>query len=211
MCSSRSVYAVPVVDRRLTGEERRRRLVAVARRIVARDGADALTLARVAVEDGVSKPVVYGHFPTRAALLLALYDDFNARQTGALTEALAAAGPSLPARTAAISRAFVSCHLLEGAEVPGVVDALTGDPGLEARRRAAEETYLQACREALASATGGGELSPAAAVAFLGAAENLSRAALHGTIGSPEAEQTLAAVLRTVLTAGTTRAPRSRS
>lgn len=188
------------MEQRLTGGERRERLVAVARRIVARDGADALTLARVAVEDGVSKPVVYGHFPTRSALLLALYDDFNDRQTEALVAALAAAGRSLSARIAAISQAYVSCHLVEGVELPGVVDALTGDPELEARRRDAEQTYLDACRAALAGAGGGGELSPAAAVAFLGAAENLSRAALFGTIASPEAERTLGVVLRTVLT-----------
>jgi AcrR family transcriptional regulator len=57
-----------------------RQLLDVAWQLVREEGTEALTLGRLAERAGVTKPVVYDHFVTRAGLLAALYEDFDARQ-----------------------------------------------------------------------------------------------------------------------------------
>ena len=71
-------------SKRLPRDERRRQLLETAAAIVRAEGTDALTLARVAEQAGVTKPVAYEHFETRAGLLVALYRHFDARQTEAV-------------------------------------------------------------------------------------------------------------------------------
>ena len=76
----------PSPRRRLSRDERQRQLLEVAWRLVREEGTEALTLGRLAEQAGVTKPVVYDHFGTRARLLAALYQDYDLRQT-ALMEA----------------------------------------------------------------------------------------------------------------------------
>ncbi|WIX82750.1 helix-turn-helix domain-containing protein [Amycolatopsis carbonis] len=47
-------------------DERHGQVLDTAAAVVGTEGADALTLARVAEQAGVTKPIVYGHFETRA-------------------------------------------------------------------------------------------------------------------------------------------------
>lgn len=54
---------------RVPAEQRRRELLDAALRIVVRDGHAAVTMEAVAAGAGVTKPVVYGMFPNREALL----------------------------------------------------------------------------------------------------------------------------------------------
>ncbi|MCO3771117.1 helix-turn-helix transcriptional regulator, partial [Pseudomonas aeruginosa] len=63
----------PSPRRRLSRDERQRQLLEVAWRLVREEGTEALTLGRLAEQAGVTKPVVYDHFGTRARLLAALY------------------------------------------------------------------------------------------------------------------------------------------
>ncbi|MDI6936611.1 TetR/AcrR family transcriptional regulator, partial [Serratia sp. Se-PFBMAAmG] len=72
---------------RMTFDERREQLISTAWNLVRSHGSDALTLGRVAVEAGVSKPVVYEHFGTRHGLLAALYEDFDVRQNAVIDAA----------------------------------------------------------------------------------------------------------------------------
>ena len=51
--------------RRLSQAERRRQLLDTALVIIREEGADKLTLGRLASRAGVSKPVAYDHFGTR--------------------------------------------------------------------------------------------------------------------------------------------------
>src|SRR5689334_13006179 len=59
-------------NKRLSKTERRAQLLAVARDIVRESGSDALTLASLAERAGVTRPIAYEHFETRAGLLVAL-------------------------------------------------------------------------------------------------------------------------------------------
>src|ERR1700742_2760181 len=79
---------VVVAVQRLPSSERRAQLLDTAAALVRTEGADALTLARVAEGAGVTKPIVYGHFDTREGLLAALYDQIDQRQTTATAAAL---------------------------------------------------------------------------------------------------------------------------
>src|SRR3984957_14053138 len=58
--------------RRLTAEQRRQQLVDVALELFARRGYRATTMDDIADAAGVTKPLVYQHFPSKRALYLEL-------------------------------------------------------------------------------------------------------------------------------------------
>lgn len=177
--------------RRLQREDRRRQLLDVAWRLVRKEGTDALTLGRLAEAAGVTKPVVYDHFGTRPALLAALYEEFDARQTALMESALLAGEPTLEERAAVIASSYVECVLSQGREIPGVIAALASSPELEKVKRESEATFLAKCREALAPFTKGGAITAASLRAMLGAAEALSYAAATREITAAQAQEEL--------------------
>ena len=182
--------------RRLSREDRLRQLLDVAWQLVRDEGTDALTLGRLAELAGVTKPVVYDHFATRAGLLAALYADFDARQDQVFANAIATSNAALEDRAWVIASSYVDCVLLQGREIPGVIAALSGSPELEASKREYEAIFLDKCRDALSPFTAGGSISQAGLRAMLGAAEALSHAAANGEISREEAQQEL---LETIL------------
>ncbi|MCL6701889.1 TetR/AcrR family transcriptional regulator [Pseudomonas sp. T1.Ur] len=177
--------------RRLARADRQRQLLDVAWRLVREEGSEALTLARLAEQAGVTKPIVYDHFITRSGLLAALYQDFDARQTALMDAALEASEPILESRSQVIADAFVECVLLQGREIPGVSAALSSSPELELIKREYERIFLDKCRSVLEPFAGNGRLSQASLRAMLGAAEALSDAAANGDISADEAKQEL--------------------
>ncbi|MCQ6259389.1 TetR/AcrR family transcriptional regulator [Pseudomonas sp. Q11] len=189
--------------RRLSREDRQRQLLDVAWRLVREEGSEALTLARLAEQAGVTKPIVYDHFTTRSGLLAALYQDFDARQTALMDAALEASEPTLESRAEVIASSFVECVLLQGREIPGVIAALTSSPELERIKREYEAIFLDKCRAVLEPFAGKKRIPQAGLRAMLGAAEALSNAAASGEISAGEAKDELlvsivAMVTRTV-------------
>ena len=77
----------------MPAEERRIQLLDAALRIAVDDGFAAVTMDRVARAAGVTRPVVYGLFADRGALLAALLD----RETQRARKALGPALPPVPA------------------------------------------------------------------------------------------------------------------
>lgn len=73
---------------RMSRENRLAQLMTIAWSIIRAEGSDALTLGHLAERAGVTKPVVYDHFGTRAGLLAALFRDFDARQDALMDAAL---------------------------------------------------------------------------------------------------------------------------
>ncbi|GLK55552.1 AcrR family transcriptional regulator [Methylopila capsulata] len=180
--------------RRLSRERRRLQLIDVAWRLAREEGADALTLGRLAELAGVAKPVVYDHFGTRNGLLAALFEEFDQRQTAAMDAALAASEPTLVDRARVIAEAYVGCALAQGRELAGVAAALEGSPELERVKRACETAFLEKCRVALDPFADGGVSTPAL-VGALGAADALSSAAAIGEIDADSARAELLAVI----------------
>ncbi|MBC3372746.1 TetR/AcrR family transcriptional regulator [Pseudomonas sp. SWRI92] len=177
--------------RRLSRADRQRQLLDVAWRLVREEGSEALTLARLAEQAGVTKPIVYDHFITRSGLLAALYQDFDGRQTALMDAALQASEPTLESRAQVIASSFVECVLLQGREIPGVSAALSSTPELERIKREYEGAFLDKCRVVLEPFAGTGRLSQARLRAMLGAAEALSDAAANGEISADEAKHEL--------------------
>ncbi|MGE8358944.1 TetR/AcrR family transcriptional regulator [Pseudomonas sp.] len=181
--------------RRMTREDRLRQLLDTAWQLVRSEGTDALTLGRLAEQSGVTKPVVYDHFGTRAGLLVALYEDFDARQTALMDAALAVGEATLLGRATVIATAYVDCVQQQGREIPGVIAALASTPELERTKREYERVFLDKCRHAFQPFTGHADLSAASLRAMLGAAEALSHAAASGEVSADQAKAELVAVI----------------
>jgi AcrR family transcriptional regulator len=76
-----------VTRRRMRAPERRAQLLDVARRVFGNSGFHAASMETVAKEAGVTKPILYDHFPSKKDLYLALLD----ADLGALHEDVRAA------------------------------------------------------------------------------------------------------------------------
>ncbi|MFI8567059.1 TetR/AcrR family transcriptional regulator [Rhodococcus sp. NPDC078407] len=183
---------------RLSRSDRYDQLVEVSWALVRAEGADALTLGRLAEHAGVAKPVVYSHFGSRAELLAALFTEFDDRSTAMLEESLAAAPESLDGRAKAIANSYVGCALAQGRELTGVLAALEGSPELEQVKRASERAYSDRCRTILEPFAAGGVSTPSLTAVF-GAADALSHAAVSGVLAPEDATGELAKLIVAVV------------
>ena len=76
---------------RLWAEDRRRQILAVAARLLDERGVDGLRIPDVAQAAGVTRPVIYRHFPNRQAILMDLLEETGSALAERL-EGLAASG-----------------------------------------------------------------------------------------------------------------------
>lgn len=180
---------------RLNREDRLRQLLDVSWRLVRSEGTDALSLPRLSEEAAVTKPVVYDHFGTRNGLLIALYLDFDARQTAIIDAALAARAPTLADTARVIANSYVDCVLAQGREIPGVVAALAGSPELATVKRDYQLVFIEKCRNALGPFIGEKGIAPSAFWAMLGAGDALTQAAVNGEITARQAQDELNEVI----------------
>ena len=179
--------------KRLTREQRLAQLLEVARRVIAEEGTDALSLGRLAEAAGITKPTVYDHFGTREGLLTALYRDFEVRQNLLIDGAMAAGEATLKGKARAIAESYVDCVLAEGRELPGLLAALEGSPELARLKRECQLEFLGKCR--VVRGPFAGALSTAGLWGMLGAADALSGAAVAGEIGDEQARGELFEVI----------------
>ncbi|AXJ05731.1 TetR family transcriptional regulator [Pseudomonas fluorescens] len=192
--------------RRLSREDRQRQLLDMAWQLIREEGTDALTLGYLAEKAGVTKPVVYDHFTTRAGLLAALYQDFDRRQTALMDAALANAEATLSGTATVIATAYVDCVLTQGNEIPGVIAALASTPELERIKREYEAIFLEKCRRVLSPFADGAEIGQPGLRAMLGAAEALSQAAATDEISAEQARDELFATIIAMVERATARA-----
>ncbi|WP_432217068.1 TetR/AcrR family transcriptional regulator [Pseudomonas kribbensis] len=181
--------------RRLSREDRQRQLLDMAWQLIREEGTDALTLGYLAEKAGVTKPVVYDHFTTRAGLLAALYQDFDRRQTALMDAALDNCEATLSGTGSVIATSYVDCVLTQGNEIPGVIAALASTPELEKIKREYEAIFLEKCRRVLSPFADGGDITQAGLRAMLGAAEALSQAAATDEVSPAQARDELFATI----------------
>lgn len=181
----------PQTRRRLSREDRHRQLLDIAWQLIREEGTQALTLGRLAEQAGVTKPVVYDHFVTRAGLLAALFRDFDSRQTALMDAALLSSQATLTDKASVIASSYIGCVLQQGSEISGVVAALSSSPELESLKREYEVAFLEKCHSTLAPFTASGTISAASLRAMLGAAEALSYAAASEELSARQAEDEL--------------------
>lgn len=185
--------------RRMTRADRFRQLLDVAWSLVGERGSDALTLGRLAEQAGVTKPVVYDHFVTRAALFAALYNDFDQRQAASMDAAIAASEATLEGVASVVASSYIECVLLQGQEIAGVIAALASTPELETMKREYEAAFQAKCRAWFSPFLKSEELSLSGLHAIVGCAESLSAAAAREEISPQDAKQELLGVIVAVV------------
>lgn len=67
-----------VVRRRMREADRRRVILDAATTVVAERGADGASISEIAERAGITRPIVYDHFPTKQHLVLALIEEHHA-------------------------------------------------------------------------------------------------------------------------------------
>ena len=186
--------------KRLTRDQRRTQLLEAAAVIVRAEGADALTLARVAEQAGVTKPVAYEHFETRTGLLKALYRHFDAHRIDATLADLEQRADSLEAAVPLLAAAYVDCAFESGPEFASIAAALaaTGTPDAFAHELRVSYTDL------FSSALAPYSVIPAKdgkgiMLGLIGAADALAQEAVSGRISRKAAVAALIQIMLRVL------------
>ncbi|WP_336896359.1 TetR/AcrR family transcriptional regulator [Novosphingobium sp.] len=102
---------MPTTNRkRLSWEERHRQMIGVALDFVRREGADSLTLAKVAEQAGVAKPLAYNHFKSREGLLVELCLAFDERQRAELSRLQEDSSLDLAGLARAVCESYLECY-----------------------------------------------------------------------------------------------------
>jgi AcrR family transcriptional regulator len=180
---------------RLSKQARREQLLDTALEIVREQGADGLTLVTLAEAAGVSRPIAYDHFGTRAGLLLALYRRLEERHRAAVTEALQDAEPGAGAIARVMSAAYFACAT-DMPEFTAVSAALKGNPEAEALQHEMLDGYTEVMAAALAPHS----TLPAGAlrlrcIGVLGAADAIAVELNRGRTTATEAVSALAELI----------------
>lgn len=141
---------MPMGAARLTRDERREQLLNVALEIIRSEGTNALTLVRLAERAGVSRPVAYDHFATRDGLLVALYEEYDARLGTEIRRALGERSQTLEQVVTEFFAAYIDGVRAAGSECEEVYAALDGSPETREVLRRSREFYLNEFRTAVA-------------------------------------------------------------
>lgn len=183
-------------QQRLPHAERRQQLLALAAEMVRSEGTDALTLATLAERAGVTKPITYHHFGTRAGLLMALYEHLAQPQAVRLQAALSRSPRSLPVVAGQLAQAYIDCALASGPEFASIAAALSASQEMGAFHSRFRRAYVDQMWQLLGPCL---TLSRARAepllLGLLGAADALARAASEGSLGRKSAIAALEAML----------------
>ena len=164
--------------KRYPRQERRLQMLETAAAIVCSEGTDALTLARVASAAGVSKPIAYGHFETRAGLLAALYEHLDYRWEKATWIAIERDARNLEDAATIIAAGYVDCVLQAGKVFGAIAAALAGTEAMDEFHHCKTVKYAELCRQALVRYSPLPESeSRALMLGLIGAADTLSEAA----------------------------------
>lgn len=176
---------------------RRHQLLDVARTIVRQEGTDSLTLGYLASQAGVSKPVAYEHFGTRAGLLAEIYKLLDRQQVFALQEALRSTQPSLDDTADALATTYIHCVADTSGEIYAIRAALSGSEIMGTMHQELIAGYIQLFISALESHSA---LLPAElhrrCVGLVGAGDALSLLMVRGQCSEQEATQTFAFLIR---------------
>jgi AcrR family transcriptional regulator len=180
----------------LSKAERYRQLLHTAQAVVREEDADKLTLGYLAERAGVSKPVVYDHFPTRSALLIELYRWIDTERVNAFRDAMSSTTRSLEETAQMLAHAYIECAADNTNEFHAVGAALAGSQ----EKAAVYQELLDQCVEMFVSILAPCVGTPTEAlrrrcVGLVGAGEALAGAAVRGRWSRGEATATFASMI----------------
>ena len=182
--------------KKLSKAERRKQLLETAHGIVREEGTDALTLGYLAERAGVTKPIAYEHFETRAGLLVALYQEIDDRSVASLQDALKRTKPRLADVARVLAKAFIDCYCTIGPEWHAIAAALKGDEAMEKVLQSLIDRYAAIYCEAFAPYTTlPQEELRLRCLAILGAGDAITRELSRGRTTESGAAATLAALI----------------
>lgn len=181
---------------RMTKADRRQQLLDTAMEIVRDHGTDALTLGALAESAGVSKPVAYEHFGTRAGLLTAMYRQIDARQSQVLLDALAQSPQRLADIARVVGNAYMNCYVTVGPEWHALSAALKGADQMETVQQELVDGYVAIYQEALAPFTRlPDETLRLRCIGIYGAGEAIARDMIRGRTSLGTAASNLTALI----------------
>jgi AcrR family transcriptional regulator len=140
--------------KRLTGPERRRQLIEAATELLAQRGADALTLPNLAVAAGVSKPVVYDHFPDRPALVKTLLQEYSQHLFDDTARALEEHPDDIEAAVREGNRVYFDRALGRAPAQRDLFVSVAGDPEVEQGRVELRRRFTALWAERVREVTG---------------------------------------------------------
>lgn len=205
MTNAEEQAAVPPA-RRLTKDARRRQLLETARVIVRDEGADRLTLGRLAARAGISKPIAYDHFGTRSALLVELYRLVDTEKVQAFADAMARDQHGAADTVDLLAAAYVDCAADTGGEAYAVGAALAGNEQTAAVLQELLDAAVQMFVSVLRPHSDASDARlERRCVALVGAGEALSAAVVRAKCSRAEAVEEFAALIHASLAGPTQR------
>ena len=166
----------PGRGQRLPRSERRAQLLEAALGVFVENGYHAAAMDDIAERAGVSKPVLYQHFPGKLELYLALLDNACDQVVDGVREALASTSDNKE-RVAATTVAFYAYVANAGGAFRLVFESdLTSEPAVRQRVDRVTELCAEAIAEVIADDTGfPPEASQLLAVALVGMSQVSAR------------------------------------
>ncbi len=145
----------PVRSPRMPRSERRAQLLEAAQAVFVQSGYHAAAMDEIAERAGVSKPVLYQHFPGKLDLYLALLDTHCDTLEQLVRQALEGGGGDNEERVRATVAAYFDFVTREDAAFRMVFESdLTSVPQVRARLDAVEMACAEAISEVIAEDTG---------------------------------------------------------
>lgn len=164
--------------------------------IIRERGADALTLVTLAAKAGVSRPVAYDHFSTRAGLLLALFQQLEEQYVQALRDALHTAPRDLASVARLMAKAYFDCLANLGPEAPAISAALKGSDEMATQQLAMIDEYVEIMCQALQPFSSlDADRLRLSCVGLLGAAEAIARERHDGRVSEAAAIDVFSALI----------------
>lgn len=164
--------------------------------MVSDEGVDRLTLGNLAERAGVSKPVVYDHFPTRSALLIELYRWLDKERVDAFWNSMVPGKHSREETVGMLAEAFIHCAADTRGEVHAVGAALVGND----EKAAVLDELFDHCVRMFVSVLKPHSAVPAdelerRCVGLVGGGETLARASTRGNGNEENAVTALASLI----------------
>jgi AcrR family transcriptional regulator len=176
--------------RRMPRSQRRAQLLEAAQAVFVAHGYHAAAMDEIAEQAGVSKPVLYQHFPGKLDLYLALLDQHCETLESLVREALTQSADNNRERVAATIEAYYSFVTQDGAAFRMVFESdLTSVAQVRSRLDNVELTCAEAIADVIAADTGvDDERAMLLGVALAGMAQITARHWLASGGSLPQAE-----------------------
>lgn len=182
--------------KKLPRADRRAQLLETAHAIVREEGTDALTLGALAERAGVSKPITYSHFETRAGLMIALYKEIMDQQVETLAAALENTPPRLEDVAHILAEAYMECTTAVGPEWHAIAAALRGNAQMDAYQQEMIQGHVTFYEEVLTPLSClPAEVVRRRCVGLIGAAEAFSDEMVRGGCTKEQSASDLTALI----------------